>query len=240
MKLFLRATPYYARISSGVGSNFRGLTMCYDDRLQSEPNFSGRAGYIFNGNTYYDSNAVGQTVDRFMISYQATNTSGTANAAPVYRSLRFGAKLAYRPGVNARGYLTYFEVGGMVGGSYYQVDPVKGNVYVGADNELNGGVARTLTVTYDAIDTDGTFIGRRTETLAVGLVAETDEIKVPIENGTNESSVALALDPPTAAFSNATMPRTGLYWLIWTSSRTGSPDVFFQTMAPRFSPDAAP
>jgi hypothetical protein len=64
------------------------------------------------------------------------------------------------------------------------------------------------------------------------------EQAMPIDQAANESSISLSLDPLNGPFNSVGTRRGGLIWVFWTSTRSGAQDVYFQTIAPRFSPRA--
>lgn len=233
--LYLRSQPKYARISESNAMNYTGAQVAYDDRYQSELNYAGAQGYQFNGGQLYDPNAAGMTQDRFIFTYNksANVANGATVVRPHVRTLRFGLQLPTPPATNQNGYLVNFRVNGMAPGSFYQVDPVGGRLFVTAANEF-----RSLDITYTAYDTNGNTVVIRT-IQSVGFISEGDELVVPIDQPANESPVALALDPFSAAFSSNSNLRPGLIWMFWSSTRDGTPDLFFQSWSPKLAADPA-
>lgn len=57
------------------------------------------------------------------------------------------------------------------------------------------------------------------------------EFAIPVLEPYNESGVSLALDPSEEEWKLSDRPR--LLWLFWSSSRKGSPDIYFETLAPK-------
>ena len=79
--------------------------------------------------------------------------------------------------------------------------------------------------------------------------AATDDIQLPIDTSVNESNVSAFLDPMAYAdvFAGAYDPLglvTGAnaadqprkIWVYWTSTRNGTPDIYYMTIDPRFTP----
>ena len=95
---------------------------------------------------------------------------------------------------------------------------------------------RRVRVIYNGVDENGVVFGPLTFESRVAPTFELLEEAVPIEQAGNESGMTLALDPLSAAFNRFDFRRPALYWMFWTSTRSGAPDVFFQTVAPRFTP----
>lgn len=231
MKLFFRATPRFVRVSEGIASNYRGVSMIFDDRPISETNFAGMAGMQFNNGPLTGLvSADAPLVDRYTISYLRTSTEGSEAAAPYLRTLRIGIKLPYKPKLNRNGVLERFIVNrGLINGTVFQVDPVNAALYTNVEN-----LDTTVQVTYTAVDENGQSFNY-TVTGTVGLVGESSETKIPMEQGLNESAVSLAVDPMLPPFNNPfNLRRPGLIWMVWTSQRAGTPDVFMQSVAPKF------
>ena len=77
---------------------------------------------------------------------------------------------------------------------------------------------------------------QRVAELAGTVIPEGVETAIPIEQVANESAVGLALDPLNQPFNSQGFRRPDLYWLFWTSTRAGAPDLYFETIAPRHTP----
>jgi hypothetical protein len=84
-----------------------------------------------------------------------------------------------------------------------------------------------MTVTYTGIDANGNQVSV-TATGTVGILIERSEDAVPIDKAINESNVATFLDP----FEGG---RPNLFWMIWSSTRLGGSDLYFQTLSPRYT-----
>jgi hypothetical protein len=95
---------------------------------------------------------------------------------------------------------------------------------------------RRVRITYTGVDESGNTVNPPPFEAKVDPLVELVEEAVPIEQAGNESGMNIAMDPLSSAFNRQDFRRPALYWLFWTSTRTGVPDVFFQTVAPRFTP----
>lgn len=194
----------------------------------------------FIGETSYWANSVNNAIaptdlarsDRYVVSYGRTSGDGTQSARPFMRTLRFGFQLPTPVQTNSDGTLTQFQVVGMTPGTFYQVDPSSGKVYFMSENE-----DQTITVTYRGVDESGAPYPNPIQVQStVGLLGETAEAAIPIEQASNETAVSLALDPQNNPFNRFDYRRPGLIWMFWTSTRAGAPDLYMQTIAPRFTP----
>jgi hypothetical protein len=173
--------------------------------------------------------------DRLVVAYSRTSSDGTAVARPYYQSLRPGVRLPGAVALNPNGSPVLFEVtwldGSPASERFYQIDPATGRVFFMAGHE-----DRRVRIRFAALDSSGASLGTLTIEDTVRLVTEFEEQAVPIEQAANESGVNLALDPLNGPFNSQTVRRAGLVWMFWSSSRGGGPDVYLQTIAPRFTP----
>jgi hypothetical protein len=204
--------------------------MVLENRFQTETNYLADAGFQFN-NSFgaFAGRASAAPFQRMWIAYTKTASTGSDTARIAYRTLRHGAALTQRVSLDSQGRIQSFRVNsGMVGGSFYQVDPVNGLIFFSPDNE-----GRTIQVTYNATRSDGTTFAQ-TDTVVVGWAGESGESTMPTDQGVNEGGISLAIDPLTGDFRRQDRP--GLMWMIWVSTRQGQSDVFLQTIAPRISP----
>jgi len=97
---------------------------------------------------------------------------------------------------------------------------------------------RAVTVTYSAYlpgPGQGTVSSFSTGA-TVGLIDETVESIVPIEQAVNESGLSMFLDPFDPNSSDVRLRRPTMLWMVWSSTRAGSPDLYLQTYAPRLAP----
>ena len=142
--------------------------------------------------------------------------------------MRLGVQLPTAISTQASGIVTSLSVTGNVGP--YQVDPVSGRVYF-TDLDEN----QLVTVTYTGVDEANQQLGSQTVKSIVTLVPERNETPVVIEQAVNEAGLTALLDPFDPG-GQIGARRPGLIWLFWSSTRAGTPDVYFETIAPRWTP----
>ena len=151
--------------------------------------------------------------------------------------MKFGVQLPTAIALNPDGSLFNFTVTWTPGAGagterFYQVDPATGRVFFMAGLE-----DRRIKIAYRGVDENGVrYPNLITFESSVGLLTELREEAVPIEQVGAESGLRLAMDPISGTFNRRNFRRPNIYWLFWTSTRTGPPDVYFQTIAPRFTP----
>jgi hypothetical protein len=173
--------------------------------------------------------------DRYVVTYNMASSGGGQSPRPYMQTLRYGFQLKNAIKTDNQGAPVNLQVTGNT--SFYQIDPVNGRIYFTSADE-----DRPITVKYVGMDpTTGDPIpasGQLTETGNVSIVTERDQIPVPIEQAVNESQMVTFLDPFNYDPS-ANTPRPGLIWMFWSSTRTGGPDIYFQTIAPKLTPVVA-
>lgn len=229
--LYIRSMPRFVRISESNGVNYAGVHAVIDDRFQTELNYAGSDGYQFNGSALFDSGANVMTADRMVVAFNRTSTSASNSTSgrPYLRTLRYGAKLPALPALNTSGFLVNFRVNGLPAGTFYQVDPVRQAVYVSKEM-----IGRPFQVVYTARLANGTTTNI-TQGLVAGIIGESGEVAIPIDQPASESPVTMAVDPFHPTFTSPSLGRPGLLWMFWSSTRDGSPDLYFQTWAPRLN-----
>lgn len=223
--LYVRYAPRFLRVSQATDMNHRDATILFDDRATGD-------------NTYwFDQNGAPITSgyelsNRILVSYAKTASKDSQVTRPFLKTYRFGVQLPYSIATTPDGDLTgpitiTFADGSRVA---YQLDPANGRIYFGPTQE-----GKQVTITYRALDKDGNPLGVISRTVTVQMVVETSERTIPIEQVANESSVVFALDMLGSNSINV-LDRPGMLWTFWTSTRDGGTDVFFETIAPRFTP----
>ncbi len=228
-RLFLRYSPRLLRVSAAPDVNHRAAQIAFDERASSDFNFWFNPGgiAITSGSVF---------PNRWIVSYGKTAARDSQASRPYMMTMRTGVRLSRPIRLNTAGAIANLTVTFTDGYSpAYQVDPAAGAIYFDP-----GAEGRRVNVTYDAIDRDGTNLGTRTLTnLPVEVIEETPEAAIPIEQVSNESSVTLFLDAQSGnGGSFNANGRPGLIWMFWSSTRAGGSDIFFQTVAPRFSAQA--
>lgn len=246
-RLYIQYSPYYLATSQSGNVNYRSASMVWDDRLIGVYTDAANPSRNLVADLRYWRTAAGATPapnasirnDRFVIAYTRTSGDGGRPTRPALRTMRFGVQLPTPIATNAAGNpvgLTVNYVAGIAaadqvaaGERFYQVDAANGRIYftAGAEDKL-------VNINYQGVDgSGGTLPATGNVRYAVDLVQETNEADLPIEQGVNESDLYIALDPQN--FDNPSR-RPGLLWLFWSSTRSGSDDVYYQTIAPRFFP----
>jgi len=241
-QLLLTYTPKILRVSVGTASGHAGVTHFFDNRFEG----------VSAGSTKYWANSDGSGINpgaagfvpprvgRYYFTYNRAAAGAGQAARPYMKSMRLGIQLPYQIYTDQNGNLLRspgvpsITVAGNVG--QFQVDPVKGRVYFTPVDEN-----RPITITWNGVDqSTGAATGQggnpnvpfQLTNVQVTLINELAETPVPIEQAVNESSLYSFPDP----FDNANFARPNLVWMFWSSTRGGSPDLYFQTVAPRFAP----
>ncbi len=213
--IYLRYRPRLVRVSEGGSRNYRGVALMFDDRIITDG-----VGY-FNADGSAATNTTFGTVDRLMFTYQRTGT-GEDRGGLAYRSLRVGIRLPYPARADRA-----VTVTGVT--RPYQVDWATGRIYLSME-DLN----KPITVTYTALDNGNSFaVGPIVQ--RSGYLGEAAESPIPVVDGANEGGLSVALDAQNSPFNSTLAQRPNMYWVIWAGTRFGSPDVYFQAIAPRFS-----
>lgn len=227
--ILLSYTPRLLRVSTSGGSAYAGPNGLYDNRLIGE--FSYWANRLNGAINPSDPVRTG----RYIFSYGRAAAGAGAASRPYMRTVRLGVQLSRAIHTQPNGNVTSINVTNMANtaDSFYQVDPANGRVYFTDVNENH-----EVTITYTGVDeATGAPIGPIAETIRVGLIGERGEAPIPIEQAVNESQIFSFVDPfdPPAVAAR----RTGLVWMVFTSTRAGGPDVYIQSIAPRLTPVAA-
>ena len=215
--------PMFIRISTGNVGTLSQPSGLYDGRHISNTSFwrSNNNGAINPAADIHN--------DRFVFTYNRSAVGSGQGARPLMSTMRFGIRLPSRIFVN-NGNVPLIQVTGAIGP--YQVDPANGRVYFTAADEDNDLISITYTGVNDS--TGAPVNGIVVNGVVVALVLEQAEQLIPIEGAANETGLTAFLDP----FSYLNQRRPPLMWLFWSSTRTGVPDLYFQTLAPQFAPVA--
>lgn len=220
LALLLTYQPRILRVSSNLTASHGASTLLYDSRGAYRPAGDGQYWARSNNTGVTDSDL--PTVDRLMAIYNRSASGNGLTARPYVASYRFGVQLPLPIHTQPNGAVTGMNVTGAT--SFYQVDPANGRLYFTAQDE-----GRTVSVTFTGIDANGQPFAVPAASYTVGLVTERAEAPLPIEQAVNEGSLTAFLDPMPG-------PRAGLVWVAFSSTRSGSPDLYLQGYAPRFSP----
>ncbi len=223
--LLLTYQPYAIRVSgAGQTTSHSAPNLLFDNRLIADASYWVRPGG--SGVTNADSDPI--RTSRYVVAYGRSAAGGGQSARPYLRSFRLGVQLPAGVLTNPDGTIVSLAVVGATGA--YQVDPARGRVYFTDADE-----GRSVSIAFQGATEDGVPVNVPAATYTVGLVPEQEEFPVPIAQPVNESSPFLSLDPfdPAGAIGSR---RPGLIWMVWTSTRAGVPDIYLQTLAPRFAP----
>ncbi|MEQ1822690.1 MAG: PQQ-binding-like beta-propeller repeat protein [Fimbriimonadaceae bacterium] len=220
--LYLTYQPRVLKVSAS-GTGYSGATMLFDNRLIGELSYwadSATNAAILPNDPVRSS--------RYVLTYSRSAAGNGQTARPYMQTFRLGVQLPYDVATTANGNIVAINVTGATG--FYQVDPANGRIYF-TDVDEN----RNITVTFTGLDDAGNQVAVAATNYTVGLMTERGEIPVLMDQTVNESQMYTFLDPFDIS-SPGGARRPGLIWTLWTSTRTGTPDIFFQTIAPRFTP----
>jgi len=213
--LQLTYQPKFLRVSGpGKNTGHSAPTGLFDNRLVSET-------------SYWVGLQPTDGIARYAFTYVKSSPGGGQTARPYLRTMRLGVQLPYSIATQPNGFVTNVNVTGNLGA--YQVDPSTGRIYFTSADENN-----TVRISATLVLPDKSTTLYQVDSL-VTFCVEREESPILIEQAINESGVYSFLDPfdPNGAYNTR---RPGLIWLFWTSTRAGSPDIYFETIAPRFTP----
>lgn len=191
-----------------------------------------------------NATGTGATNDRYVFTYNRAAGGAGQASRPYMTTRRMGVKLQYPIYVAPTGLPGYVQVlwyqnGNWVDPSpvhYYQIDPVNGKIYFQGIDE-----GALVLVKYQAADaTTGQPLKNGAnglitpgEIIPVAQITETAESPVLMNSPVNESGLDTFLDPFNYPQE---LRRPPLMWLFWTSTRNGTPDIYFETLSPMLIP----
>ena len=172
----------------------------------------------------FPTNAV-PSVDRMWILYRKTDPGTTVNAPAglYYKAMRLLVRLPLPVQLTAQ-QIASVNVAGNTGP--YEVDWLRNRIYF---TEIDEG--REITVNY--LSTSGQISGLRYR------VGWGDEISAGSGSGDPTTAETFMLTGPSINEGQVNAFRdifTDKLWVFWSSTRTGSADLFYQTLAPQFYP----
>jgi hypothetical protein len=233
-----------ARANSSSGANYRGASAVFDERYTGI--YLDPLGQVVRNRTedlnyWFDltaaplgGNAFARQ-DRFFIATNRTSGDGAGAARPYMTTMRFGVDLPAPVALDGNGRVVNLLVNVTTPPTnepvYYQVDPINGRVYFMSSME-----GRVVQVSYFGVDSNGNQFGPINVEQTVGLVFESSETAVPIEQVGGETDIQLSLDPTFANRTDSSLRRPSWLWMFWSSTRSGVPDVYFQTLSPKTAP----
>lgn len=213
--LVLSYQPRFIRIS-GIGTNagHSSPSILFDNRLVAET-------------SYWVGLSPTDGPSRYLHVYGKSSPGGGQTTRPYLKTMRLGVQLPFAIATQPNGFVTSLTVSGHSGA--YQVDPVNGRIFFTAVDE-----AKPVTINALLKAPNGNLLNY-SQTSYVSFTTEREEAPVTIEQAVNESGMHAFLDPFNLG-GGYPERRPGLIWLFWTSTRAGAPDIYFETIAPRFTP----
>jgi hypothetical protein len=224
-RLQLRYTPDFMRMSSGSVAGYSASKMLFDGSLTAS-----------NGQTYSfwktpsgadePANSVNTRADRLVLAAVRGAASGGQTSRPVMSTFRLGARVGRAIVANANGTLAEtVTVTGNTGS--YQIDPASGRIYFTRfDEDRIVRIQLSGTPTSAPVDI----------TVPVTLVGETNEEFIPMESAVNEANINLFMDNVSLDNAQNVSNRRGMIWMLWSSTRGGSPSLFMQAVARKIVP----
>jgi hypothetical protein len=219
LTIALRYTPRVMRVSElGTAGGHSNPSSFLDLRPQWDRNF-----YFNRNNQPIQQNDI-PLATRIWHFYERGATGAGQTRRPYMKSQRLRVQLPAAVALQ-NGQIISLQVTGMAG-NFYQVDPGNGRVYFEEPDQ-----GRQVTITFSYRDNNGAV----QQTSVVDFVdwgTEMPEQPVPIEQAIDEGTIFAFPDPFVWTQSD---PRPGVVWFMYTSTRHGTRDVFYQTLAPKFS-----
>jgi hypothetical protein len=216
LKLVLRSRSNVIRVSSSTNTGYSTPSLIADNRL-APSNTADEFTYWFEpSGAQSPPDSPNTFANRLFLTAVRSAAAGGQTSRPVYTTFRQGIRLRRALQVGE-----VIVVSGNTG--RFQVDAAAGRIYFTEVDEN-----RYITVQIQNAS-GGIIIPPRT--YAVSLIGESVEQFVPIEGALNESNLFTFMDP----FGDANL-RRNMFWMLWSSTRNGSPNLYFQTMAPKIGP----
>jgi hypothetical protein len=228
VQLLLSYQPRILRVSEGVSGGYSASTVLFDNRVISDASYWANPT---NTSTSLTTQIGGDYArsGRYMFTYSRAAAGGGQTARPFMNTMRLGVQLPTSIHTGPGGTITGITVTGATG--FYQVDPAAGRVYFTPRDE-----DRVVSIAFTGVDpANGQPFTIASTSYRIGLVTERAETQIAIEQAINEGSLSAYLDP-FESITATTRRRPGVVWLIYASTRAGSPDVYLQSIAPRFTP----
>ncbi|HLV81974.1 MAG TPA: hypothetical protein VKT32_16920, partial [Chthonomonadaceae bacterium] len=184
-------------------------------------------------------------VDRLWALYRKSDVGGNAKTTVYYKAMRLLVRLPRpvmltAPDSNGNQQIASLTVNGALGP--YEVDWIRGRIYFTEADEGN-----QVSVTYTYADANGNpaVFGPINYRVAwgdemsassgqSGFDETTPETPMPTDSLVNEGQVTAFLDP--LAYQQTSGEKL---WVFWSSTRAGTTDLYYQTLAPQFYPLAS-
>jgi hypothetical protein len=212
----LQYNPRFLRITPLGTSGYASPAALFDDRLGISNTATTYAFWRTPSGGLEPETSLNTFPHRIFVTATKSAVAGGQTSRPVMATYRLGIRLGRALRVLPDGSLNEptFLITGNVGS--YQLDPAAGKVYFTVADEN-----RILNVSLDGV----------TSPKIVSLVGESAEEFVPMESAMNEANLFTFMDP----MASNTL-RRGMMWMLWTSNRNGSPNVYMQGLARKLSP----
>ena len=188
---------------------------------------------------FANKSAVAPTIDRMWVLYNKTDTSGAVKSAIYLKSMRLAARLPYPVALTPvnNGVQSFINLTVSPTAGPYEVDWARGRIYFTEKDE-----GRVVTINYTYYDPatnqtgkSGDLIYRiawNDEISATGQPAPgqpldqtTPEVLLPTDSAVNEGQVMAFKDPFVDKL-----------WVFWASTRSGTTDLFYETISPQLYP----
>ncbi len=224
---------YPRNLTNAAGKNTVPIVV-FDRAPNSRVQFVSPQVVFANGTT------TAPTIDRMWVLYNKTDTSGAVKSAIYLKSMRLAARLPYPVALNAanaNGIQTFTGLTVSPTAGPYEVDWARGRIYFTEKDE-----GRLVTISYTYYDpatnqtgTSGNLTYRiawNDEISATGQPAPgqpldqtTPEMILPTDSAVNEGQVMAFKDPFVDKL-----------WVFWASTRSGTTDLFYETISPQLYP----
>jgi hypothetical protein len=221
----LTYTPRFLRVSEATTAAHATPTVLWDNRISGDAsNYSYWFNILSNGTLQNVATNAAVRPARYVFTYTRAASGAGQAARPYWKTVRVGVQLTNAIATDSSGNIMSLTVAGANGP--VQIDPPSGRIYFQASEE-----DKAVTITYTAVDPATGATGPWVDQRNVSLVVERPESPVPIDQAVNEAGINPFLDP-----FEINPRRPGLIWMIYSSTRAGGQDLYFQTIAPRFTP----
>lgn len=232
MRLALVYSPSVLRVNNSSSAAHSGVSLAYDSHQVDLADEDSYWYYLIGGAAVGPTDSVTIRPGRYMFTYNRGASGAGQTARPYWKSMRLGIQLPTSVYVNPSSGGITLSVSGLTQTGYYQVDPVKGQVYftdANGDQTLEGA---SPTIAYTGVDANGNPISVTLGPTPISLITEAKESAVPIDQPVNEGNLTMFEDPFEGSING--LGRPSLFWMLWASTRGTGSDIYMETLAPRF------
>ncbi len=222
-------TPRFLRMSTVSTASYSNPSIVWDNRFTGEFDYYALPG---GGNPF----GAQIPADRYTLVYGRAAAGAGQTSRPYIQSMRFGHQFT----VNGKPVALHTQPNGNLTNltfstpptGPFQVDPASGRIYYSSLDEGRLMVVSSFTYVDEA--SGAPILVNVAQNAPAILITERSELPVAIESAVNESQMFSFIDPFDNA--NAADRRPGLIWMLWSSTRTGSSDIYLQSVAPKYVP----